>query len=224
MLLAELRHERPQMFGLLHGVRAPDGLEDRAMRQDAVGISRQQRQQLELLRRQANLLAGAHDAAAVVVDREIAGRICPDASTVRAVPSAQRDANPRQQLLGTERFRDVVIGAEIERADLVCFATARRQHDDRHRRRLADARADFGAVEIGQAEIQHHQVGACLAPSQRALPRRSPPLRRHSRAIQQRADRALNRHFVVHQQNLGLRAHRWTSRRLLPAARRARQS
>ena len=54
-LLAELRDERPEVLGLLDRIRPPDGLENRAVREDTIVVMREQRQQLELFRRQTNL-------------------------------------------------------------------------------------------------------------------------------------------------------------------------
>ena len=67
-LLAELRHQRPQMFGLLDGVGSPDRLENRAMCQHAIVVAGEQRQQLELLRREPDLEVVAKQPAPVVVD------------------------------------------------------------------------------------------------------------------------------------------------------------
>ena len=52
----------------------------------------------------------------------------------RTVRPPQRGADARQQFLGAERLRDVVVGAGVERAHLVAFGAARRQHQDRHAR------------------------------------------------------------------------------------------
>ena len=72
---------------------------------------------------------------------------------------AQRRAHPRHQLADVERLVDVVVGAEIERLDLLGFALARRQHDDRHIGPFARAADHVLAVAVGQAEIEQHDVG-----------------------------------------------------------------
>ncbi len=76
--------------------------------------------------------------------------------------AAQRDADPGQQLFGTERLGDVVVGAEVERLHLVGLVAARREHDDRHLRGPPDAPADLGAFEIGQAEVEHDEIGRMI--------------------------------------------------------------
>jgi hypothetical protein len=55
-LLPQLPDQHPKMLGLIDGLRAPDRFEDRAMRQDAPGVPRQQRHEIELFRREADLV------------------------------------------------------------------------------------------------------------------------------------------------------------------------
>src|SRR5207248_9807537 len=55
-LLAQLSHQDPQVFRLVHGVRSPDRLQDDTMRQDTVGIMSEQGEQLEFLWRQPDLI------------------------------------------------------------------------------------------------------------------------------------------------------------------------
>ena len=71
-LLPELRDEHPQVLGLVDGVRSLDGLQNRTMRQHAVAVVGQERQQIELLRRQADLFFAAHHAMPVIVDGDVA--------------------------------------------------------------------------------------------------------------------------------------------------------
>ena len=72
-LLPELSDEHPQVLRLIDGVAAPDGLQDGAMGEHAVGVPRQERKQLELFRCEPNLFAAPHDASPVVVNRQITG-------------------------------------------------------------------------------------------------------------------------------------------------------
>src|SRR5689334_22715096 len=71
---AQLRDEHPEMLGLIDGVRSPHGFQDRAVREDAVRVARQEREQLELLRREPDLVVSAQQTVPVVVDRQIADR------------------------------------------------------------------------------------------------------------------------------------------------------
>ena len=99
-LFSELRHQHPQVLRLVDSVAAPDRLEDRAMRQDAVGVSGEQGQQFEFLRRETNFLAAADDAAAVVVDGQVRPLHLPGLGVVLGKHAAQGDADARQQFLG----------------------------------------------------------------------------------------------------------------------------
>ena len=72
-------------------------------------------------------------------------------------------AHARQQLADAERLGQVVVGAGVERRDLVVLAAARRQHDDRHRRPLAQVADEVDAVAVGQSEVEQHQVGRARA-------------------------------------------------------------
>src|SRR5436190_14060355 len=53
-LLAQLRHERPQVLRLFDGIRPPDGLENRAVGENSIAIVCKQGQQLKLFRREAD--------------------------------------------------------------------------------------------------------------------------------------------------------------------------
>ena len=54
---------------------------------------------------------------------------------------------------------EVVVGAGVERRDLVALLAARREHDDRHRGPLAQPPHHLEAVHVGQAEVEDHDVG-----------------------------------------------------------------
>src|SRR5262249_7383665 len=71
-LLSELRDEHPEVLRLIDGTSTPDRLQNGAMRQDAVWISRQQREEVELFRSEANLVFAAEYAVAIVIDRHVA--------------------------------------------------------------------------------------------------------------------------------------------------------
>src|SRR5205823_1223174 len=82
-LLAQLPDEHPQMLGMIGGVDAPDGAENRVVREDAIRVARKIRKQLEFLRRQSNLIVlaalfgrvrSAPDAAPIEIDGQIAER------------------------------------------------------------------------------------------------------------------------------------------------------
>ena len=71
-------------------------------------------------------------------------------------------AQPGQQLVHAERLGDVVVGAGVEGGHLVGLALADRQHDDRDVRPTAQAADDLDAVDAGEADVEHDDVGMLL--------------------------------------------------------------
>ena len=113
---------------------------------------------------------------------------------VRALAPArpQRGAHARQQFRDAERLGDVIIGAEIERRDLLGLLLARRQHDDRRVARLPRANDHRLAVHIRQPEVEHDGVrlefvdlAKGLAPGRRLRYRIAA---RHQRRLQKALD------------------------------------
>ena len=154
-LLAQRGDQDAQVLGLIH-VRAPDRLHDGAMGEHPTGMLCEECQELELLRRQPHLLAVSHDAKALPIDHQVAADDW--LGWLRRSVTAQRRAHTRQQFLGPERFGDVVVGTRIERANLVAFRTAGRQHDDRDRQALTNPAAHLDSVDVRQAQVQDDEV------------------------------------------------------------------
>ncbi len=71
----------------------------------------------------------------------------------------KRGAQPRRQFADAERLLDIVVGAEIERLDLLRLPIARRENDHRRLRERPDVAQHLLAVPIGQAEIEHDEIG-----------------------------------------------------------------
>jgi hypothetical protein len=84
----------------------------------------------------------------------------PDGGAVVAVDAPQLRGDPGEQLAEPERLRDVVVGAGAEAQHDVHLLVARRQHHDRQRRRAApQPPADLDAVDVGEAQVEQHEVG-----------------------------------------------------------------
>ena len=77
---------------------------------------------------------------------------------VRDAP--QRRADAREQLLGVERLGHVVVGAGVERGDLVLLSVARGEHDHGHVAERPHPPQHFDPVEVGEAEVEQHDVGS----------------------------------------------------------------
>ena len=130
-LSTELRHQRPQVLRLLHGVGAPDRFENGAMGQYAVTVAHEQSEQIHLLGRQPDLVAASQHASTVVVDRDIARAQETGLAGLVREDATQRHPDPREQLLRAERLRDVIIGPKVQGIDLVRLSVTRGQDDER---------------------------------------------------------------------------------------------
>ena len=80
----------------------------------------------------------------------------------------QQGADPGEQLLHPERLGQVVVGAAIDRIDLLRPAVACRQDEDRHRAAIRPpSLQNLSTVELRQSEIEHHEIvifGVTLEP------------------------------------------------------------
>ena len=125
------------------------------MGQDLARVLDHRGEQPVLDRRQVDLLPADEDPALARVDLEVAdGKdgLARLADGALGVPEGH--AKPGEQLADAERLGDVVVGAGVERRDLVGLLAARREHDDRHRRPFAQPPDHLEPVEVGQAEVQ----------------------------------------------------------------------
>ena len=73
--------------------------------------------------------------------------------------ATQQRADARQQLARREGLGQVVVGALVQRLDLVGLVGAHRQDEDRRRHPGAQLAADLDAAAVGQRQIEHHEVG-----------------------------------------------------------------
>ena len=121
----------PQIVELALLAGTPDLAEQSGVGHDPVGLGGEQSEDAVLLRGDVNVLPGAADATAGEVHLDL-----PDrhhlALAHRAQPVAQRRADAGEQLLGVERLGEIIVGAEIERGDLLVGTRACR-YDQRRR-------------------------------------------------------------------------------------------
>ena len=178
------------------------------MREDLAHVARQQAQQAVLDGREVNLRAVERDDARGVVDdkspvakhrrrgrggcregrgaggagsdcvRRRRGRGSSGAGGRRDGKVALRGANAREKLTNREGLAHVVVGAGVQRADLVRVLAARADHDDGHDGPRADGADDLDAVDVGKPQVKQDDVrrGRCgerdsLATRGRALVR-----------------------------------------------------
>ena len=95
----------------------------------------------------------------------------------RPIGAPQQRVHARDELARAERLRHVVVGADREPDEQVGLAVARGEHEHRQRPLALDLLAHLDAVEAGQHEVEHHEVG----PEPFAQRRRRRARRRRSR-------------------------------------------
>ena len=84
----------------------------------------------------------------------------PDPGLVLGRPGApDRGPHAGEQLLHSERLGDVVVRSRVERLDLVGAVGSPGQHDDGRLGPAAQALDHLHAFQVGQAEVEDHQVG-----------------------------------------------------------------
>ena len=92
-------------------------------------------------------------------------------SASAAGPAARRSTEriAGVQLGHPERLGQVVVGATLQRLDLGCLFAARRKHDDAGGGFATDVTQHGQAVEVGQAQVQQHEVRLPVAPTPQGL-------------------------------------------------------
>ncbi len=72
---------------------------------------------------------------------------------------AQSHPQARLELGHPERFGDEIVRPSVERLHLAPLVAIGGEHHDRDLGELPDAPADVEPVQIGQAQVQDHQIG-----------------------------------------------------------------
>ena len=96
-------------------------------------LLQQDAQDLELARRQVDALAGDADLVPRGIELERSDDDPAGPVGGRAGRMSERDPEPRIELVDAERLGDVVVGAALERLDLLALLVAAGQDDDRRR-------------------------------------------------------------------------------------------
>ena len=122
----------------------------------------------EQVAQQAVFVAGEVERRAVVADGLRAVVVLPDAGGFRLVAAAADGFDARDEFAVAEGLAAVIVRAQFKADDAVDFLVARAQENERRRPLLADAAAEFKAVGIGQADVQHDAIKAlCLQGGER---------------------------------------------------------
>ena len=115
------------------------------------------------------------------------------------------DAQAREQLADAERLGQVIVGAEIERRDLVGLLVARGQHDDRPREPFAQALDHFEPGDVGQAEIDDDDVGLSRRRGLHAFVAGRCGRQRIAVRVERRREKTLDLRIVLDQQQMRAR-------------------
>ncbi len=180
----------------------PDVVEDLLLRQDALGVEQEVAQQPELGGRQLDLVVAAPDLVAVLVHLEVAVAEA-GVGAVAAADAAQERPDAERQLLERERLGDVVVAAAHEARDPVVLGVARGQEDHRDEvAGVAEPPADLEAVDVGEHDVEHDEVGGgrCCGDRARRAPRTR--WRRVAHVAQGRREEIGDRGLVVHDQDV----------------------
>ena len=109
---------------------APDLLQELGLRDQAAAVADEHLDEVPLGRREPHLFAVASH----LLRRQVDGEVLrlDERFFLRGGGPAERSAQAGQELVHAERLGDVVVGAGVERRNLVALGVADRQHDDRH--------------------------------------------------------------------------------------------
>src|SRR5262249_2212186 len=122
----------------------------------AAAAQHQHFEHAQLSRREIERLAVEHRPAPGGVEAQGAVRQHRPAARM---PTADQRAHACLQLGQLERLGGIVVGAQIEALDAVIQGIARSENQYRHARAaMAQPAQDLEAVELGQAQIEYHQV------------------------------------------------------------------
>src|SRR3954451_1260937 len=182
---------------------APHAREEHGAREHAARARGERAQDLELHERgrhgramQGHRALGGVDAQVAHLERAVAVVAGP-----RHPGAPQRGLDPRAELAHGERLGDVVVGAQLEPDHLVDLLRLRGQHDDRHARASAQPPAHLEPVDVGEHEVEHHEVERLLGEARERLL----PVRRRDHllvvALQGGGQQRLDRHLVVDEQD-----------------------
>ncbi|CAI9009246.1 hypothetical protein EMIT0158MI4_80024 [Burkholderia ambifaria] len=145
---------------------APHRVQQVHPREHLARMPREEIQQVEFARREVDARAVDARFPRDRVDRQPGhverARIDPRIARER-VDAPQQRLDPRDEFQHRERFRQIVVGAELEAEDPVHLARARAGNDDRRvARHRAGAPADFQPVDAGQHQVEDQRVPVAL--------------------------------------------------------------
>src|SRR6185312_7905006 len=135
---------------------APDLTQDRLVRQEFALVLGEQPQQGVLVRGELHAFPADGDFAPLEIQPQLADL---DDRVGRRLSPPQRRTETGKQLVDAERLRDVVVGAGIERRDLLALVTDDGEHDDRNARPAPKLATDVRATRVRESKVEYHRIG-----------------------------------------------------------------
>ena len=135
--------------------------DDRGTREGASGIPHQVLEERKLARAQRDRAVSTPHFARQRIEEQISHpQLCRTRPECRA---PQQCAHTRQQLLGVERLRQVVVGAGLQARYAIGDTTARCEHQHRSRDPAsAELRGNLQPIAARKTEVEDHQIGRFL--------------------------------------------------------------
>jgi hypothetical protein len=149
--------EGAQVVALVGVLRAPDALEQGAMVEGHAGIPGQLGEQQPLGRRESHLHAVAGHGARAEVNADTTMRDDPARAVGRTDP-AQHCTNPRKQFVCSEWLGEVVVGPEVEGANLVGLLASGADHDHRGAMMVVHLLEDLPSIDKRESDVEQDDV------------------------------------------------------------------
>ena len=151
-----------QGLGVADVIGAPHPVDELPAGEHPPAVAQEVLQEIELLQRHGHRIAvdgddmalDVHDHAATAQDVLLQLLLL----ELRLAAAAQHRADAGDELAGAVRLGHVVVRADLQAHDLVDFAVAGGDHDDRHIRAQPDVLAHLGAAHARQHQVQQDDV------------------------------------------------------------------
>src|ERR1051326_1204613 len=159
-LRAQAVHEGLQIVGCCVPFGPPHQLAEQPASHDSVRVAGEVVEQAEFGRSQMDLVrAHPHVLLADVNSQVAKGDDAWSVGANRGLCSAQDSPDMGQQRQEGKRLDDVLIRAQIQTANVVCFCLTRGEHDDGHIGYPSNLTQDVEPVHVLHHDVQHHDVG-----------------------------------------------------------------